>query len=220
MALKDRVHVKRLRTERDRAAGIQVLKVTYREEKHWVADVEKMFLREDLANGNISWFASYLDDEPIGVVRVMYEPPLELYRQYGFKQIDNGSFNIDEFIKAHKIAEIGRFAVLPDYRKYSVFAGLLMAAASEETVKRGFSHYVTDVFEGEKHSPYDFHTRVMGFKPVATHDVGELNCPNRRITMILDLKECYHRLKKSKQSAFRMITGGWSRELHERMLRD
>ena len=33
--------------------------------------------------------------------------------------------------------------------------------------------------------------RVMGFRPVASHDHGELNCTSRRITLVLDLKSSY-----------------------------
>ena len=97
---------------------------------------------------------------------------------------------------------------------------MLMGAASKETVERGFGHYITDVFEGEKHSPYKFHRRVMGFEPVATHDVGELNCPNRRITMILDIKAGYNRLRKEQNWVFRLLTESWNESLHQKLLTD
>ena len=90
-----------------------------------------------------------------------------------------------------------------------------MNLAVRDTLERGYTHYITDVFEGEKHSPYKFHTRVMGFIPVATHDVVELNCPNRRITMVLDLADCYQRIKSFGGWIFRAITGNWSKELHD-----
>jgi len=150
-------------------------------------------------------------------LRVMYDPPLELYHEYGFKPVD-GDLDVEKFVRENKIAEIGRFAVIPDERKNFVAAAILMRAAVRDTVEKGYSHYITDVFEGEKHSPYKFHTRVMGFKAVATHDVGELNCPCRRITMVLDLKDGYNRLRKANKWIYRYITDGWPESLHEQML--
>ncbi|MEW6303931.1 MAG: GNAT family N-acetyltransferase [Verrucomicrobiota bacterium] len=216
MSLKDRIRVIRVESESDRAQAMKVLKATYREEKHWVADETKMFARDDMTNGKVSWFVTFVDSEPVGVLRVLYEPPLDLYAAYGFKQIDN-SINVDEFVRNNRIAEIGRFAVLPEYRKFIVVVGALMRAASKETVERGFTHYITDIFEGEKHSPYLFHTRVMGFTPVATHDVGELNCPLRRITLVLDIKDAYNRLRATQKWVFRFLTEGWDKSLHERL---
>lgn len=216
MGLTETVRVKRIQSVDERSDALKVLKAIYHEEKNWVDDEERMFAIEDLEDTNISWFVCYNDHQAVGVLRILYEPPLELYRAYGFKTIGEG-LDIESFLKNNRIAEIGRFAVLPEFRRYLFFASALMRAASEETVERGFSHYVTDVFEGEKHSPYDFHTRVMGFIPVATHDAGELNCPNRRITMILDLKKAYQKLKRSKQRVYRMLTDGWSKHLHQLM---
>ena len=208
--------VKRVESMDDRDDAIEVLKATYLDEKNWVEREDQMFPLEDLEREDISWFAYYRGDTPVGVVRVLYEPPIELYQEYGFSQIGEG-IDVEAFVKNNRIAEIGRFAVIPEYRRFIVFAASLMREASMETVTKGFSHYVTDVFEGEQHSPYDFHTRVMGFIPVATHDVGELNCENRRITLILDLRQAYYRLKTSKHKVFRMLTDGWPVELHDRM---
>ncbi len=208
--------VKRVETTQDRHDAIEVLKATYLDEKRWVDNENQMFPEEDLSREVISWFTCYRGRRPVGVVRVLYEPPIELYEEYGFSQIDT-DIDVEAFVKHHRIAEIGRFAVIPEYRRFVVFAASLMRAASEETVRLGFSHYVTDVFEGEQHSPYDFHTRVMGFIPVATHEVGELNCANRRITLILDLRQAYYRLKKSKNKIYRMLTEGWTEDMHQRL---
>ncbi len=212
----EQVQVRRIRNDADRAAAMVVLKATYLTEKHWVANVEKVFEPADLQNEHVSWFVAFRKGEPVGVLRILYQPPLELYKAYGFKIVVKG-LDLDAFIRDNRIAEIGRFAVLPEQRRFPFVAGALMRTASEETVRRGFTHYVTDIFEGEKHSPYDFHTRVMGFLPVATHDTGELNCPNRRITLILDLKQAYHRLKSSKKWVFRLLTENWDDELHRKM---
>tara|TARA_Y100001934_G_C12385149_1_gene795154 strand:+ start:7389 stop:8102 length:714 start_codon:yes stop_codon:yes gene_type:complete len=209
--------VERVTDDAGRLASIDVLRETYEKEKEWVADGGKVFESEDLEREDVSWFLVKKSDRPIGVLRVMYDPPLELYHEYGFKPVD-GDLDVEKFVRENKIAEIGRFAVIPDERKNFVAAAILMRAAVRDTVEKGYSHYITDVFEGEKHSPYKFHTRVMGFKAVATHDVGELNCPCRRITMVLDLKDGYNRLRKANKWIYRYITDGWPESLHEQML--
>lgn len=210
--------VKRVASPEERRDAVEVLKATYLEEKRWVDQEDQMFPLADLAREEISWFICYRGEQPVGVVRVLYELPVELYEQYGFAQLEAApAIDVRAFLRENRIAEIGRFAVIPEYRRFVVFAASLMKAASEETIRRGYSHYVTDVFEGEQHSPYDFHTRVMGFVPVATHDVGELNCPNRRITLLLDLRQAYYRLRKSRNKIYRMLTDGWSEDMHERL---
>jgi hypothetical protein len=160
-----------------------------------------------------------VDDQPVAVLRVLYDLPIDLYRDYGFKMV-SASFDLEQFLRDNRIAEIGRFAVLPEFRRYIVVVGALMRAAVRETLERDYTHYITDVFEGEANSPYDFHSRVMGFKTVATHDTGELNCPCRRITMLLDLKESYARLKGEGGWIFRFLTEGWPPALHQQVASD
>src|SRR5262249_40307181 len=126
--------------------------------------------------------------------RLLYDPPLMLYAKYGFKPLE-ASLDVESFVRQNRIVEIGRFAVLPEYRSHMVLAAALMRAATAEVVARGYTHFITDVFEDDPHSPYGFHTRVMGFRAVATHDVGELQCRSRRITMVLDLRAAYQQLK-------------------------
>ncbi|MEK9861569.1 MAG: GNAT family N-acetyltransferase [Verrucomicrobiota bacterium] len=215
-SLSSQIKVIRVTTTKERLNAVEVLGSTYAKEKRWIGNADTFFAPEDLESQNVSWFLSLLGETPVGVLRILYDPPMELYRTYGMKALDSG-LDVEGFIANNRIAEIGRFAVVPAYRSNMAVVASLMRAASCETIERDYSHYVTDVFEGEKHSPYDFHTRVMGFKPVATHDVGELNCPNRRITMVLDLVEAYHRLKVSRPSVFRFLTRAWPKELHERL---
>jgi hypothetical protein len=94
---------------------------------------------------------------------------------------------------------------------------MLMRAATKDTIVRGYSHYITDIFENEEHNPYLFHTRVMGFQPVATHNVGELHCLNRRITMLLNIKQAYKKLKKNGSWIYRFLTEEWDAKLHEQL---
>lgn len=216
MSLAKEIRVIRAIDAECRQLAIQVLRSTYLNEKHWIQDEGQFFPLSDLSAKDISWFVASNSTQPIGVLRVMYNPPMELYKAYGMQTLDGG-FDVEAFVKKNRIAEIGRFAVVPEFRKYMIVAAALMRAASHETVANDYTHYVTDIFEGEVHSPYDFHTRVMGFEPVATHEVGELNCPNRRITMVLDLRSAYHRIRANRQWIYRYLTKDWDASLHDKL---
>jgi Acetyltransferase (GNAT) family len=212
----NQVRASRVTDEAGRRQVVEVLRATYQREKRWVKDPEQQAPPADLACDDIAWFVAYVRGRPAGVLRVHYAPPLAQYAAYGLKLIDP-TVNVDEFIRRHRVAEIGRFAVLPRYRRQFLLAAALMRAATAETVARGFTHFVTDVFEDDPHSPYGFHTRVIGFHPVATHDVGELQSRSRRITLVLDLRAAYKRLKASGNLVFRYLTGEWPDALHRRL---
>jgi len=210
------VQASRVIDEAGRRQVVEVLRATYQLEKRWVADPDMHAPPADLDRDDIAWFIAHIRGRPAGVLRVHYAPPLAQYAANGFKLLDP-SVNVDEFIRRHRVAEIGRFAVLPRYRRQFLLAAALMRVATAETVARGFTHFVTDVFEDDPHSPYGFHTRVIGFHPVATHDVGELQSRSRRITLVLDLRAAYKRLKASGNWVFRYLTGGWPEALHRRL---
>ena len=217
MSLRDRVSVVRVETPEQRDRALEVIRATYRDEKRWVGDEDGQLALDDLEREDVSWFCAFVDGDPVGVLRVLYDPPLELYARYEFELLDRG-LDVEAFVRNHRIAEVGRFAVVPEYRKYIVIAAALMRAASTETVARGYTHYITDVFEDDPHSPYEFHTRVMGFEPVATHEIGELNCRSRRITLVLDLKASYRRLRARGTWFYRFLTDGWDERLHSRLV--
>lgn len=210
------INVRRITTGPDRQIALEVLKQTYKEEKRWIEHDDALFDKAELTDDRIAWFVALHGDKPVGVVRVLFEPPLGLYEEYGLRQI-GPEIDVQAFIDNNRIAEIGRLAVIPEYRRHKAIALSLMRDATRETIREGFSHFVTDVFEGEKNSPYDFHTRILGFVPVATHEAGELNCENRRITLVLDFKECYRRLKTRKERMFRIMTDNWTDDLHAMM---
>jgi len=209
-------------TSDGRDDALQVLDDIYGAEKRWVDDAASLFPASDLGDDRISWVLARVDGAPAGVLRVHYDPPLELYAEYGLQPVDgNGALpsnlDIDTFIRTHRIAEIGRFAVRPTYRRRIRVVFWLMRVAWADTLDREYSHYVTDVFEDEPHSPYDFHTRVLGFQPIATHATGEMNCLRRRITLILNLQAAYHRLHASKNRLYRFLTAGLDDSLQHRL---
>ena len=199
-----------------RQDALAVLRATYRDEKGWVEQAESQLPESDLTSQQISWFIVYRGREPAGVLRVYYEPPVAQYRAYNVTLL-NRELDVDRFLATNRIAEIGRFAICPHYRRNLLISVALMRAATRETVERGFTHYITDVFEDDAHSPYGFHTRVMGFAPVATHEHGELHCKSRRITLILDLKAAYNHLRRRRNWIFRSLTADWDEGLHRRL---
>ncbi len=211
-----KIRVKRVETPADREAALGVLRATYQREKRWVRQAESQILDSDLGSDIVSWFLAHRTTEPAGVLRVHYAPPVDQYRAYGVRVLRPG-IDVDSFLRTNRLAEIGRFAIVPQLRRNLLISVALMRAATRETVERGFTHFITDVFENDPHSPYGFHTRVMGFDPVATHDQGELQCASRRITMILDLKAAYQRLRQRKGWIFRALTSDWDEGLHRRL---
>lgn len=212
------VTARRVTDDGDRRRVIEVLAATYHREKHWVTDPETQIPPDHLDCADITWFVVTLDDCPAGALRVVYDPPYAQYAAYGLKLLDP-SLKVEEFLRRSRIAEVGRFAVKPEFRVHLMVAASLMRAVTEETVARGYTHLVTDVFEDDPHTPYQFHTRVLGFYPVATHEVGELHCRSRRITLVLDLNSAYERLNKNGHWLFRYLTGGWDEALHRRLRR-
>lgn len=215
MRTSPRLVTNRVTTPDDRRHVLTVLAATYRDEKAWVADVERQFPHADLDAPNISWFVTTLRGEPVGVLRVLYDPPVQAYLDYGLTPID-GALDVAAFIRDERIAEIGRFAVVASRRRHAAVSMSLISAATGEIIERGTTQLITDVFEGDPHSPYRFHTRVIGFKPVATHEIGELAFKGRRITMVLDVRAAYGRLRRRGNLFFRLISRGWSPAVHAR----
>ena len=210
------ISVRRIEDAGDRNGALKVLRATYQREKHWVRRAESQITESDLGTDQVSWFLACKSGEPAGVLRVHYEPPVDQYREYDVRMLTPG-IDVVSFLQTNRLAEIGRFAIIPKLRRNLLISVALMRAATRETVERGFTHYITDVFENDPHSPYGFHTRVMGFDPVATHDQGELQCASRRITMVLDLKAAYRRLRQRKGWIFRALTADWDEGLHRRL---
>lgn len=210
------IRARRVIDEADRHQVVEVLAATYQREKNWVADPETQIPHDNLERDDVAWFVVAVEDRPAGALRVLYDPPYAQYAAYGLKLLDP-ALRVEEFLSNNRIAEVGRFAVKPEFRGQFMIAAALMRAATEETVARGYTHLVTDVFEDDPHTPYHFHTRVLGFLPVATHETGELRCRSRRITLVLDLAHAYERLSKRGNWLFRYLTGGWDDALHRRL---
>lgn len=215
MALRDELTVRKVVDAAGRQSSLDVLGTVYLGEKGW-GTPEYLFPEADLGSETMSWFLAERDGRPVGVTRVLYEIPFDLYTAYQF-QLEIPGLDVEAFIRANRIAEVGRFAVVPEYRKQILVAAILMRAAATETVKRGFTHFITDVFEADPNSPFEFHRRILGFEIVASHDHGELKIDSKRITMLLDLKAAYQRMSGRKSWIFRYITHGWNESLIEQL---
>jgi len=213
-----RISVQRVETAADRDAALVVLAATYRDEKRWVTNEQQVLPPTELGSPSITWFLARIQDQPAGVLRVLYELPLDLYKKYDLRGLVTG-VDVEAFLREHRVAEVGRFAVSPSYRRHHLIAALLMRAAIRELVEREVSHCVIDSFEGEKTSPLHFLNRFLGFQPVATHDTGELNCDRRRVTSLVDIAATYRRVREAgaKHWVFRFFTEGWPPELHQRL---
>ena len=211
-----RIDTGRITDEAGRSAALLVLFATYQMEKGWITESASQFPSSNIGRPNISWFIVRLDGHPVGVLRTLYDPPLLHYADYRLELL-GPRIDVESFLKQHRIAEVGRFAVLATQRGNLMLAAALMRAAMEEILARGYTHIITDVFEDDAHSPLGFHTRVIGFTPVAIHDHGELNCTSRRITLLLDLKSSYHRLKARGNWVYRYLTANWPETLHRRL---
>jgi hypothetical protein len=210
------VVAQRVSDERGRAQVIAILGETYQREKHWISEAGSQFPPDDVGRGDTTWFVAEAGGCPAGVVRVLYDPPLAIYASYGFQRIDP-AIRVEDFIGLKGLAEVGRFAVLPDRRRQIMVAATLMRAVTVDSIERGITHLITDVFEDDAHSPYGFHTRVLGFHPVATHDVGELNSRSRRITLLLDIPAAYKRLQRRNHWFYRYLASVLPDSLQQRL---
>src|SRR5262245_30718653 len=213
MTFPRQIHTGRITDEAGRRIALALLAATYEKEKGWIAEPHSQFPAAHLGRPDISWYLAAIAGEPVGVLRTVYDPPLLQYAKYELTILD-ARLDLQSFLARNRIAEVGRFAVLAAHRGNLLLAVALMRAAMEDIVNRGYTHIITDVFEDDAHSPLGFHTRVIGFVPVATHKHGELNCQSRRITLLLDLKSSYHRLKARGNWVYRHLTANWPPALH------
>ena len=211
-----RVIARRVVEEQDRRRVVEVLAATYFREKHWVSDPETQIPSDHLHRGDIAWFVATLDGRAAGALRVLYDPPYAQFSGYGLQMLDD-TVNVAEFLRRNRLAEVGRFAVKPEFRGQFIVAAALMRAATDAVLARGYTHLITDVFEDDPHTPYRFHTKVMGFSPVATHEVGELHCRSRRITLLLDITSAYQRLRTQGRWLYRFLTSEWDELSHRRL---
>lgn len=189
-----------------RRQGLQVIEQVYLKEKKWIHHVAAEISEDIGISTKLSWFLATIDDRPAGVLRLLYDPPLEFPPD--FKVTLHKEVDLKEISKTSRFVEIGRFMILPRYRKNILVALRLTQIAIREVVERDYTHFITDVFEGEPNSPFRFHTKILGFEVIGTHLHGELNCSLTRIILTLDILKAYQRLKERKNRLYWFLTDG------------
>jgi hypothetical protein len=205
------VTVGRVESYRAREAALQVIEEVYRNEKGWIADFRREIPVDAGERRDQSWYLVEVGGEPAGAIRLLYDPELELPADYGV-QLEPG-IDLERLRRAGRFVDIGRFMILPRFRRDVRVALELMKAAIREVVERGYTHFLTDVFESDPHSPLRFHTRVLGFERIGTHRTGELACEGVRVLLILDIARAYQRLKQRGNRVFRELGQGLGERL-------
>jgi len=211
----------KITTPETKKLALEVIASVYLQEKNWIKLPERE-IPDNIAESNqYSWFLATIDGNPAGVIRLAYDPSLEFPPEMGVTL--NQNIDLTQMANECKIVEIGRFMIRPEYRKNIRVALRLMRAAIKEVVERGYTHFLTDVFESDPHSPLHFHTKILGFEVIGSHLHGELNCSSTRIILTLDILKAYQRLKERKNRLYYEVTTGirklLDRKLAERQAR-
>ena len=189
-----------------REEALQVIRAVYLREKNWIHMPEKEIpLIPDL-NSAQSWFLATVSGIPAGVIRLTYDPSLCFPAEMGVTL--RQGVNLDEIAAHCRLVEIGRFMIMPQFRKNIRVALRLMNIAIREVVEKGYTHFLTDVFEADPLSPLHFHTKILGFEVIGSHLHGELNCSSTRIILTLDILKSYQRLKERKDKTYQEVTAG------------
>lgn len=202
--------------DRTRSQAFRVIERVYHQEKNWVHAVEREIPADIAESTRYSWFLATVNDSPAGVIRLAYDPPMELPPEYQVtlkKEID-----LQDLARRGKFVDIGRFMILPEYRRKFLVAIRLMRIAVQEVIERNYTHFITDVFEGEPHSPLNFHTRILGFEIIGSHLHGELNCSLTRIILSMDILKAYHGMKRRRKRLYANLTEGYRGLLEEKMV--
>lgn len=210
------VYARKVVTPEDRLQALSVIETVYLQEKQWIRDLQAEIPTDVAERRDQSWFVVAVDGVPAGVIRLVYDPSLEMPAEYGVTL--EPSVDLDMLRRHGRFVDIGRFMIVPRHRRNIRVVMKLMRAAIIEVVARGYTHFVTDVFEDDPHSPLQFHTRVLGFERIGTHRHGELACASSRIILILDIARAYQQLKKRENKVYKEVGEGIRDLMEARLL--
>lgn len=101
-------------------------------------EAERLSPEGDLARTGVAWFVARDGALPVGVVRVLFDLSLDLCRTYDLKSLST-DLDIERLLREYRIAEVGRFAVLPECRGEFLIAAHLIRAAGRETLARRYT---------------------------------------------------------------------------------
>jgi hypothetical protein len=200
------IAVKKILNAKDRERGLAVVEAVYLQEKQWIQSASAEIPADTAERQDQSWFLVAVDDEPAGVIRLVYDPPLDMPADFGV--VLEPGVDLKGLRRRGRFVDIGRFMIVPKHRRNIRVVLKLMRAAILEVVDRGYTHFLTDVFEDDPHSPLRFHTQVLGFERLGTHRFGELACASSRILLILDIARAYRRLKERDNKVWKELGEG------------
>lgn len=200
------ITVNRVLSAEDRKAALGIVEQVFLQEKQWISAAGEQLPEVLEGNERFSWFLARIDGKPAGVLRLLYDPVLELPDEYDVRLLPG--VDMERMKREGRYVEIGRFMIGESYRRNPRIALRLMRTAIREVIERDYTHFITDVFEGEKHSPLNFHTRVLGFEVIGKHLFGDLNCSSTRIILTLDILKVYSRIRNSRSRVYRELTQG------------
>jgi len=214
--MRSSVVARKVLTPRDREEALSVIKAVYMQEKRWIHDPDSEVTADVAVRQDQSWFLVTVEGEPAGVIRLVYDPALEMPAELGVSLEPH--VDLETLKRRGRFVDIGRFMIVPRHRRNIRVVMRLMRAAILEVVSRGYTHFLTDVFEDDPHSPYNFHTRVLGFERIGTHRYGELACASTRIILILDIARAYSQLKKKENKVYKELGEGLGELVEARLL--
>lgn len=200
------ITVERVLSNEARRDAVEIIEQVFKKEKKWISKAQGQLPKTLEETDTYSWFLAKVDDRPAGVLRLMYDPPLELPWEYDVRLLPG--VNIEKMKQEGRYVEIGRFMIKSEFRKNPRIALRLMRTATKEVIERDYTHFITDVFEGEPNSPLNFHTRVLGFEVIGKHLFGDLNCSSTRIILTLDIVKVYRRIRNSRSRVYGELTEG------------
>ncbi len=198
-----------------RSQALQVIERVYFQEKQWIRLPENEIPTDIGQSTKYSWFLALVNQTPAGVIRLAYDPSLEFPPE--LEVTLDPDVDLEQMAKDCKVADIGRFMIAPEFRKNIRVVLKLMRAAIKEVVERGYTHFITDVFETDPNSPLHFHTKILGFERIGSHLRGELNCSSTRIILTLDILKAYQRLRERKDKIYLEVTEGIRELLDEKL---
>jgi hypothetical protein len=203
MRIRSVVAARKVVSRADRDKALTVVEAVYRREKRWIHDAGAEIPPDAGGIPDRSWFLVTVNGKPAGVIRLVYDPPLELPAELDVTL--EPDVDIEVLKRRGRFVDIGRFMIVPRYRRNIRVVLRLMRAAIVEVVERGYTHFLTAVFADDPHSPLGFHTRVLGFERIGSHRTGELACASVRILLILDIARAYLRLKRRRNKVWKEL---------------
>ena len=123
----------------------------------------------------------------------------------------------DEYLL--RIDKARRLMIRDGWRSHPTLVLELMRAVVREVVERDYTHLLTAVFEDDPHSPYRFHTRVLGFQRIGSHRRGALACASRRILLVLDVARAWERFRSRRPRFASQLVRGLEGRLDAAALR-